>query len=99
MSNTNWMPAGRAFIQESEHLMWLWDQLWLTYKSSCPPPMSNEGEIHQLIILLISQQLRCKELYNKAIVDRTYLNTMKYFNMPTLPPQYKQTKGGLSDLI
>lgn len=69
MGNTNYMPAGRAFINEIDHLMWLFDQLWLTYKSSCPPPISNEGQIRHLIVLLISQQLRCKELYNKAILD------------------------------
>jgi len=69
MTNTNYLPAGRAFIHEADHLMYLWDQLWLTYRSSCPPPMRNEEEIRQLIILLISQQLRCKELYNRAIVD------------------------------
>jgi len=69
MKNTNYLPAGRAFIGEIDHLLWLFDQLWLTYKSSCPPPISREGEIRQLIILLISQQQRCKELYNRAIVD------------------------------
>lgn len=69
MGNTNYMPAGRAFISEIDHLIWIFDQLWLTYKSSCPPPISNEGQIRQLITMMLTQQRRCKELYNRAIVD------------------------------